>query len=106
MSRAAAILLLAACNNGTVETAWRDNGLRTAAADLQCPAQQVQLIVVKRNDGFHCNGSIAEGRGCGKQARYTCDGSLWRRSGAVSKADPAPNEPLPSKPAGSADAGR
>ena len=99
------MLALVACNNGTVETAWRDNGLQTASSDLQCPSEQVQLIVIKRNDGFHCDGSVAEGKGCGRTAEYTCDGNVWRQSKPVSKLDPAPNVPLPTHPVDEVDGG-
>jgi hypothetical protein len=77
-----------ACMHVTVESAWQDNGLRTATFDLQCPAEKIEISVLNRNDGLGCLGSKVGARGCGKQTQYECDNARsWHRSGEISKID-------------------
>lgn len=87
--RSGAIALLfmgAGC--ATVESTFKDNGLKNAAFDLQCPEDQIEMTVLKRNDGLGCLGSKVGTRGCGKQTTYECDNARnWHRSAEVSSVE-------------------
>lgn len=86
-------VLVAAATAGcvvTVESAWQADGLKNASFDLQCPAEKVEMTVLKRNDGLGCFGSKVGARGCGKQTTYECDNArTWHRSAEVSIVTPA-----------------
>jgi hypothetical protein len=86
----AAAAALVGCSVVTVESAWQADGLKNASFDLQCPAEKVEMTVLKRNDGLGCLGSKVGARGCGKQTTYECDNArTWHRSAEVSTVTPA-----------------
>lgn len=62
---------LAACV--TAESSFREKGLARAAFELSCPAEELQVDVLHRNDGLGCAGSQVGVSGCGKKAIYVCD---------------------------------
>lgn len=83
MGVAAALFTLSGCV--TVESAWKNDGVKNAAFDLQCPAEKIEITVLSRNDGLGCLGSKVGARGCGKQTTYECDNArTWHRSAEVS----------------------
>lgn len=57
----------------TAESSFRDKGLTRAAFELSCPAEELQVDVLHRNDGLGCAGSQVGVSGCGKKAIYVCD---------------------------------
>ena len=65
-------LALAACAV-TAESSFHDKGLPRAVFELGCPAEQLQIGVLVRNDGLGCAGSQIAVQGCGKKALYICD---------------------------------
>lgn len=83
----AAATLLVASVSGCVslESTWRADGVANAAFDLQCSEEQLEMTVLKRNDGLGCLGSKVGVRGCGKQTTYECDNArTWHRSAEIS----------------------
>jgi len=56
----------------TAEGSFHDSGLARAAFELECPKDQIQVVVLHRNDGFGCAGSSVGVTGCGKKAVYVC----------------------------------
>ena len=79
-----ALLLAASAACVTVESAYAQKGAGTASFDLGCPADQIEMTVLNRNEGLGCAGSKVGVRGCGKQTTYTCDNSqAWRRESEV-----------------------
>lgn len=68
----------------TVESTWKDKGAPMASFDLQCPAEKIEVTVLRRNDGLGCSGSQVGARGCGQQTQYECMGRTWHRSAEVS----------------------
>lgn len=69
----ASVLALAACAVVTAESSFHEKGLPRAVFELGCPADQVQIAVLVRNDGLGCAGSQIGVQGCGKKATYVCD---------------------------------
>ena len=68
----------------TVESAYQSRGAQAASFDLQCPADQIELSVLERNEGLGCSGSKIGVRGCGKQTTYICDNAQsWIRESEV-----------------------
>jgi hypothetical protein len=77
------------CATVTVESVYNDSGAATASFDLQCPADQIQMTVLKRNDGLGCLGSKIGVQGCGKQTTYMCNNSrAWVRESEVQTLTP------------------
>lgn len=86
---AIASLLLATSGCVTVESAYKSGGAPTASYDLQCPAEQLEMTVLNRNEGLGCAGSKIGVRGCGKQTTYVCnDSQLWIRETEVQPVAP------------------
>jgi len=80
-----AIATTCGCAVVTVESAWKADGIKNAAFDLQCAEDKIEMTVLKRNDGLGCLGSKIGVRGCGKQTTYECDNArTWHRSAEVS----------------------
>jgi hypothetical protein len=76
---------IACIGSVTVESTWADGGIKTASFDLQCPEDKITMVVLKRNDGLGCLGSIVGARGCAKQTQYECDNArTWHRSAEIS----------------------
>ena len=83
-----ALLLAASAACVTVESAFAEKGAGGASFDLACPADQIEMTVLNRNEGLGCAGSKVGVRGCGKQTTYTCDNSQnWRRESEVQQAN-------------------
>ena len=59
----------------TAESSFQEKALNRAAFDLSCPVNQLQTVVLTRNDGLGCAGSQMGVTGCGKKATYVCDRS-------------------------------
>ncbi len=82
-------LVFAVSSCVTVESAYTSKGAPTASYDLQCPAEQLQMTVLNRNEGLGCAGSKIGVRGCGKQTTYVCDNAqLWVRETEVQPVTP------------------
>lgn len=83
-----ALLVAASAACVTVESAYAQKGAGTAAFDLGCPADQIQMTVLNRNEGLGCAGSKVGVRGCGKQTTYVCDNNqTWMRESEVQQAN-------------------
>lgn len=67
----------------TVEGSFVPDGKRSAAFDLQCSQENLEVVVLERKDGLSCDGSRIAITGCGKQVTYDCHGSTWTRSSQV-----------------------
>ncbi|MBX7100020.1 MAG: hypothetical protein K1X89_20065 [Myxococcaceae bacterium] len=70
----------------TVEGSFVPEGKRSAAFDLQCSQENLEVVVLERKDGLSCDGSRIGITGCGKQVTYACEGSTWKRSSKVERA--------------------
>ena len=63
------------CATVTAESSFKEKALKRAAFELGCPADQLTMTVLERNDGLGCAGSQMGVSGCGKKAVYVCDRS-------------------------------
>jgi hypothetical protein len=77
-----ATLVISGCAG--IDTHWSRYGLRTAAFDLECPAEKIKSTPMSLRSGYRGGRStVVEAMGCGRQAMYSPKDGAGREWGTA-----------------------